>query len=156
MNVHHITFRAIVAATESDDRVKTALSLFLFNNETKATLTEGHFGNPIIILEGRNRGKDIARFMEVVKSNLNITELEALKKERCERIDDECCFHIRFDKQAAFGGKVRIATTSDAIIAKIKLKVYPARRENAIIAAESLFAIKSLPSLSTSQANTYP
>jgi RNA-binding protein len=139
MNVHHITFRTSVAATESDDRVKTALSLFLFDNETKATLTEGHFGNPIIVLEGKDRGKDCARFMELVKSSLCEDELETLKNERCERIDDDCCFHIRFDKQAAYGGKVRIAMTSDAIIAKIKLKAYPAKREKAIIAAETLF-----------------
>jgi len=139
MNVHHITFRASVAATESDDRVKTALSLFLFDNETKATQTEGHFGNPIIILEGKDRGKDCARFMELVKSSLSENELETLKNERCERIDDDCCFHIRFDKQAAFEGKVRMATNPDAIIAKIKLKAFPAKRENAIVSAETLF-----------------
>jgi len=139
MNVHHITFRTSVAATESDDRVKTALSLFLFDNKTNATLTEGHFGNPIIVLEGKDRGKDCGRFMELLKSSLGEDELETLKKERCERIDEECCYHIRFDKQAAFEGKVKIASTSDAIIAKIKLKAFPAKREKAIIAAETLF-----------------
>ncbi len=139
MNVHHITFRTSVAATESDDRVKTALSLFLFDNVIKATQTEGHFGNPITILEGKEKGKDCARFMELIKSSLCEDELETLKKEHSERIDDDCCFHIRFDKQAAYEGKVKIATTSDAIIAKIKLKAFPARREKAIIAAENLF-----------------
>ena len=139
MNVHHITFRTSVAATESDDRVKTALSLFLFDNKTIATQTEGHFGNPIIVLEGKDRGKDCGRFMELLKSSLGEDELETLKKERCERIDEECCYHIRFDKQAAFEGKVKIASTSDAIIAKIKLKAFPAKREKAIIAAETLF-----------------
>jgi len=77
--------------------------------------------------------------MELVKSNLSEHELEMLKEERCERIDDECCFHIRFDKQAAFEGKVKIAITSDAIVAKIKLKAFPAKREKAIVAAETLF-----------------
>jgi RNA binding exosome subunit len=139
MNVHHITFRTSVAATESEDRVKTALSLFLFENKTNAIQTEGHFGNPITILEGKDRGKDCARFMELVKSSLREDELEKLKGERCERIDDDCCFHIRFDKQAAYEGKVKIATTSDAIIARIKLKAFPAKREKAIVAAESLF-----------------
>ena len=119
--------------------MKTALSLFLFDNEIRATQTEGHFGNPIIILEGKDRGKDCARFMELMKSSLCEDELETLKNERCERIDDDCCFHIRFDKQAAFEGKVKIATTSDAIVAKIKLKAFPAKREKAIVAAETLF-----------------
>lgn len=139
MNVHHITFRTNVAATESDDRVKNALSLFLFDNDIKATQTEGHFGNPITILEGKDRGKDCVRFMELIKSNLNENELETLKEERCERVDDDCCFHIRFDKQAAFEGKVKIASSQDAIVAKIKLKAFPANREKAIIAAETLF-----------------
>jgi RNA binding exosome subunit len=139
MNVHHITFRTSVEATESDDRVKSALSLFLFDNEIRMTYTEGHFGNPITILEGRDRGKDCSRFMELVKSELSENELEKIREQRCERIDDECCFHIRFDKQAAYGGKVRVATTSDAIIAKIKLKAFPAKREKAIVAAETLF-----------------
>ncbi len=31
MNIHNITLRAIAQATESEDRVKQALSLFLFD-----------------------------------------------------------------------------------------------------------------------------
>ncbi|MFZ3383032.1 MAG: RNA-binding domain-containing protein [Candidatus Methanoperedens sp.] len=139
MSIHYITFRASVHATESDDRVKTALSLFLFNSKINETQTEGHFGNPITLLQGQVRGKDYKRFIDLLKSSLPEYELEKLRNERCERIDEECCLHIRFDKQAAFEGKIRLATTADTITAKIKLKAYPANYENAIVAAEALF-----------------
>lgn len=139
MNVHNITFRASVQATESDDRVKTALSLFLFDNKIHETQTEGHFGNPITLLNGQIKGKYCRQLIEMMRSSLPEHELERLRNERCERIDDECCLHIRFDKQAAFHGIIKLATTSDTITAKIKLKAYPAKRENAVEAAETIF-----------------
>ena len=137
--IHYITFRASVHATESDDRVKTALSLFLFDNKINETRTEGHFGNPITLLQGQIKGKDYKRFIDILKSSLPEYELEKLRNERCERIDDECCLHIRFDKQAAFKGQVRLATTADTITAKIKIRAYPANYEKALVAAETLF-----------------
>ena len=138
MSIHYITFQASVHATESDDRVKTALSLFLFENKINETQTEGHFGNPIILLQGQIKGKDCTRFIDILKSSLPEYELEKLRNERCERIDDECCFHIRFDKQAAFEGRVRLAATADTITAKIKIRAYPANYEKALAAAEAL------------------
>jgi RNA binding exosome subunit len=139
MNVHYITFRASVQATESDGRVKTALSLFLFDNEINETKTEGHFGNPITLLQGQIKGKECTRSIDLIKSGLLELELIRLRNERCERIDDECCLHIRFDKQAALEGKVRLAKTTDSISAKIKLKAYPAHYEKALEAADMLF-----------------
>jgi RNA binding exosome subunit len=139
MSIHYITFRASVHATESDDRVKTALSLFLFDNKINESQTEGHFGNPITLLHGQIKGKDCTRFIDNLKSRLPEFELKKLSNERCERIDDECCLHIRFDKQAAFEGQVRLATTADTITAKIKLRAYPANYEKALVAAEALF-----------------
>lgn len=139
MNVHYITFRASVHATESDDRVKTALSLFLFDNKINETKTEGHFGNPITLLHGQIKGKDCTRSIDLIRSSLLEHELERLRNERCERIDDECCLHVRFDKQAAFEGKVKLAKNNDTITAKIKLKAYPAHYEKALEAANRLF-----------------
>ncbi|MCZ7385202.1 MAG: exosome subunit [Candidatus Methanoperedens sp.] len=138
-SIHNISLRAIVSATESEDRVKTALSLFLFDTEIESTRTEGHYGNPITILQAQVKGKDCKRFLEHLKTKLTEPELKKLKNEVCERTDDECCLHLRFDKQAAFQGTVQLATTTDTISARMKLKAYPARREKAIEIAETLF-----------------
>ncbi len=139
MSIHNISLRAIVSATESEDRVITALSLFLFENEIESIRTEGHYGNPIVILQAQLKGKDCRRFHENLKSELTEPELKKLRYEACERTDDDCCFHLRFDKQAAFQGKVQLATSTDTISARIKLKAYPAKREKAIEIAEMLF-----------------
>jgi RNA binding exosome subunit len=138
-SIHNISLRAIVSATESEDRVKTALSLFLFDNEIESTRTEGHYGNPITILHAHVKGRDCKRFLENLKSKLTEPELKKLKNEIVERTDDECCLHLRFDKQAAFQGTMQLATTTDTISARMKLKAYPAKREKAIEIAETLF-----------------
>lgn len=139
MNIHYITFWASVHATESDDRVKSALSLFLFDNKIDEDHTQGHFGNPITLLKGKIKGKDCIRFIDLLKSNITEYELQKLKDEHCDRIDEDCCFHIRLDKQAAFNGKVKLAKTTDTITTMIKLKAFPANRMNAIEAFESFF-----------------
>ena len=139
MNVHHISLRAIVQATESEDRVREALSLFLFDSDIKIITTEGHYGNPITILQARIKGKNCDRFIEMLRSKITEQELERLGLELDERIDDEGRLHIRFDKQAAYKGKVQLAVTADTIAAEIKLKAYPATRENAVLAAREVF-----------------
>ncbi len=138
-NLHHITLRAIAQATESEDRVKKALSLLLFDGEIETIKTEGHYGNPITILQAQIKGRNCARFIELLKSRLAEHNLKRLKNESCERVDEDCVLHIRFDKQAAYKGIVQLATTADTIVAEIKLKAYPARREKAIAVAGELF-----------------
>ncbi len=138
-NIYHITFRAIAQATEDIDRVKAALSLFIFDSEIEIVTTEGHYGNPITILQAQLKGRDCDRFIDLIKSKLSGAELEKLKKELGNRIDDDCYLHIRFDKQVAYKGTVQLAATTDTIAAEIKIKAYPAKREKAIEVAEELF-----------------
>jgi RNA binding exosome subunit len=139
MSIHNISLRTIAAATESEDRVKTALSLFLFGDEIESIKTEGHYGNPITILQAQIKGRNCKLFIELLKSKLGEHDLKRLKNESCERIDEDCVLHIRFDKQEAYKGIARLAATTDTIAAEIKLKAYPARREKAVAVAQELF-----------------
>lgn len=139
MEIHHITIRAIAQATESEDRVKTALSLFLPDNDIEIIKSEGHFGNPITILQSSITGRKSRLFIDFLKTSLSGKDMELLKNQITERVDEQCALHIRFDKQAAHEGIVQLATTPDTIAARIKLKAYPARREIAIKVAETLF-----------------
>ncbi len=139
MSIHNITLRAKASATESEERVKTALSIFLFDGEIEIINTEGHFGNPITIFLVLIKGKNCSRFIEYLKANLSEQELDRLRKELDERVDDDCSLHIRFDKQAAYKGTVQLATATDTIAAEIKIKAYPAKREKAIEVAEKIF-----------------
>ncbi|HEY9246441.1 MAG TPA: RNA-binding domain-containing protein, partial [Candidatus Methanoperedens sp.] len=112
MSIHNITLRAIAQATESEERVKSAISLFLFNDEIETINTEGHFGNPITILSARIEGRNCIRFIGLLRSELSEHEMERLRNELHERIDDDCRLHIRFDKQAAYEGRVQLAAAS--------------------------------------------
>jgi RNA binding exosome subunit len=139
-DIHNIVFRAIARATESEDRVKTALSLFIFNNEIETIVTEGHFGNRITIMKSRLKGRDCNRFIDVMKSGLSEPDFQKLRNELYDRVDDECVLHIRLDKQTAYSGAVKLASSAaDTIIAEIKLRAYPARPDNAIAIAENIF-----------------
>lgn len=140
MDIHNITLRAISQATESEDRVRTALSLFISGEQIETINIEGHFGNPISILQARIKGKDCSRLIELIGSKLSESELIRLKHEVGGRVDDDCILHIRFDKQAAYKGTMQLASTKDAISVGIKLKAYPARQENAIATAEKIFS----------------
>lgn len=137
--IHNVTLRAIAQATESEERVKKALSPFLFDDEIEVIKTEGHYGNPIIILQAQIKGRDCRKFIELLKSKLGESDLERLKKELAERVDDGCVLHIGFDKQAACNGVAQLATTTDKIAAQVKLRAYPARREKALAIAKELF-----------------
>lgn len=137
--IHNVTLRAIAQATESEERVKKALSLFLFDNEIETIKTEGHYGNPITILQAQIKGRDCRKFIDFLKSKLSESDLERLKNQLTERVDDDCVIHLRFDKQAAYNGTVLLATTTDTIAAQVKLRAYPARREKALAIAKELF-----------------
>lgn len=137
--IHNISFRAICAATESKEKVKKALSMFIFENEIDIINTDGHFGNPISILTATLRGNDCSRFIEMLRSKLPEQELQILKNEIYDRMDDDCVLHIRFDKQAAYDGNAALATMRDTISTEIKLRSYPARRDKAIAVAENIF-----------------
>jgi len=142
--IHNISFRVICAATESEEKVKKALSLFIFENKIDIINTDGHFGNLISIFSATIRGNDCSRFIEILRSKLPEHDLQNLKNEIYDRVDDDCVLHIRFDKQAAYSGNVQLATNGDTITTEIKLRTYPARREKAVALAENIFRTKPL------------
>lgn len=136
--IHNILLRTFAHATEDISRVKSSLKLFLPEGcEIETTMATGHFGNPITVLEANLNPKYSQLFLAVLR-NLPKAELLQLKDELKRHIDDDCNFYIRFDKQAAYGGDVRLAQTDDSVVAKMKIISYPARRENAITFMEGL------------------
>jgi RNA binding exosome subunit len=137
--IHNIIFRTICAATEGEDKVKKALSLFILDNKIDTLQTEGHFGNPITILTSKIRGNDCSMFISILRSKLTEHDMIRLRNEIYDRVDDDCVLYIRFDKQAAYCGNTQLAITGDSISTEIKLRTYPARREKAIAVAENLF-----------------
>ena len=149
--IHHISFRVIVHSTEEKSKVIDALGLFLINScGEKASHSladvvntieaEGHYGNPITILSAQlTRKRDTMAFAEFVHSNMTSEDIEILRNEMPDRPDDDQVFHLRFDKQEAYMGRVKLISSSDAITAKVKIETYPKDREVAGKIVEELF-----------------
>ena len=137
--LHRITFRAFVAATEAEERVYKALSIFVPLDSIILTKAIGHFGNDIEILEATLKKKDGLIFFRILREQLPREDLLRLRRELSARVDDACHFHMRLDKQAAYKGLVRLTDSKDALDVTATIATYPANRDEALrIAGELL------------------
>jgi RNA binding exosome subunit len=129
--IHWISFRAFVAATEAEDRVRDALGIFVPLDCITSIAAEGHFGNRIKILEANLKRKEGLVFFRILREQLPKEDLSRLRRELPSRLDDSCRFHLRLDKQAAYKGIVRLTDSKDALDVTALVATYPARREEA-------------------------
>lgn len=130
--IDKISFRAFVAATEDEGRVREALAVFIPLDRITAVTAEGHFGNEIKILEAVLRRREVAAFLQILREQLSTEDLERLRREIPDRLEGESHFHLRLDKQAAYKGVVRLTNSKDALDITILVRTYPARRESAL------------------------
>ena len=130
--IDRVSFRAFVAATEDEVRVREALSVFVPLDRISKIAALGHFGNEIAILETALRKKETAAFLSILREQLPSPELQRLHREMEDRLEGEGRFHLRLDKQAAYQGLLRLTDSADALDVTILIKTFPARREEAL------------------------
>ncbi|OYT63528.1 exosome subunit [Methanosarcinales archaeon ex4572_44] len=140
---HYVVLHAIVHSTEDVKRVTSALRFLLPMDDgyvVEESQVEGHYGNEIALLEAKVTNKrDVKRFVDLLCDRLLPGDLSRLRSELVDRVDDECMLHIRFDKQEAFMGRLALAKGQDVISARLKIKAYPASKENALSIVSDLF-----------------
>jgi RNA-binding protein len=145
--IHYVTLRAIAHATEDVSRVRAALDFFLSGAGVREDSklieeiqAEGHHGNSITILSLQLKRKaDCMGFAHFVREKFSEEDVERLREEMSERLDDDQIFHLRFDKQAAYLQQVKLTNSSDTVIARVKIETYPKNREKAGAIVEELF-----------------
>lgn len=130
--IDRVSFRAFVAATEDEGRVREALGIFVPLDRISRASAEGHFGNEIKILEAVLKKREARAFFQILREQLPKEELVRLRREMDERLEGDSHFHLRLDKQAAYKGMVRLTDSSDAVDASALVKTYPSRREEAL------------------------
>lgn len=125
---HYLDFRTFCYETEDEPLVTSALKTFLpEETDLDRTITEGHHGDRIIVLSARIEGADDQR--HVLDVMLNTSDVGAIRSTLPERVDEDCSFFIRFDKQAAVHGEAVLGT---GIQVRGKVEAYPAKRTSAI------------------------
>jgi len=130
--IDKVSFRAFVAATEDEGRVREALSIFVPLDRISSSTAEGHFGNEIKILEASLRKKEGQAFFQILREQLSTEDQLRLRREIPERLEGDSHFHLRLDKQAAYKGLLRLTDSKDALDVCALVKTYPARRESAL------------------------
>ena len=132
-------------ATEDEQRVLSVLRTLLPEGVgVHRSKLEGHHGNPIINLEAKVGQRKLLRVLwQRVLTKLRAGELKKLSKIVPERVDENCFFYLRFDKQLAHAGELVCTDSGDAIHFKLKVTAYPARRELAVNLLEKFIGVGS-------------
>ncbi len=132
-----------VYATEDEQRVLEALQILLPEEaEVRRSELKGHHGNPIVNLEARvGQRKPLRELWQRALIRLRAGELEKLGKIVPERIDKDCFFYLRFDKQLAHAGELVLTDSGDAVHLRLKVAAYPAKREVAVKLVEKFMGV---------------
>ncbi|WP_254523705.1 RNA-binding protein [Natrinema caseinilyticum] len=126
--LHYVDLRTFCYATEDEKRVEQALRTFLPEEfEIDRAESEGHYGDRILVLSARVEKADDVR--HVLSRLADLETFDQLIDELDERVTENTELFLRFDKQAAFEGAVRLG---DGITFRAKVEAYPAKKEQAV------------------------
>ena len=129
MVLHLLHFRTFAQATEDEEKVTKAMRFASGIERITKSKTGGYHGNPILILEVEIKSsKAIDAFFRRFKEEDVRELLDSLEN----RVNEECSFFLRLDKQAAFLGELRLLDSGDIISVSGKIKSYPKRFETAM------------------------
>jgi len=151
--IHYLSLRINAQATEDTEKVRSTVKLFLppHKNGTvnsgsdiiSESVNKGHYGNQIITMEVTlNRKKQCQYVIELIKQRLGKQALSQLITQLPQRVDDDCNLYIKFDKQHAYQDRLIMTSSQDYILLRIKLEAYPARYDEAVRIAQTLFSIE--------------
>ena len=94
--------------------------------------TVGQYRNTIIIMTATlKRAGDIRAFWESFRTR-DPGGIARLAGQLEERLDDELVLHLRFAKQDAYLGRLRLSSGSDTVAVRLKPRVYTGGREAAL------------------------
>ena len=127
---HYVELRTFAYATEDDEAVERALRTVLPEDvELEGVVTEGHHGDPILVLSVRLENADDVREVLDRLSDLADEDKRRLLDQLDERVDEDCNLFVTLDKQAAARGEVALG---DGITLRTKVEAYPAKKPAAV------------------------
>ena len=129
---HWIRVQTFCYATERKELLEEVMEELLGDAEYSEELTESEHGNIMTILEARlTKQRQYRELFERLGPDIRSWILEDMDN----RVDDDCMFYIRLDKQKAVLGTYEVAHHGDVIAVTGKIQSHPARKE---VAARTL------------------
>jgi RNA binding exosome subunit len=115
-------------ATENEDLIRSVMA-DIAGDEVVEDVSESEHGNPLLILSKEmTKQKDFVR----VFGKLGPDVITEIKSDIENRVDDDCVFYLRLDKQKLVGGEYAIAHHGDVMSITCKTASHPARKEIAV------------------------
>lgn len=137
--IHNISYRVFVYGTENEEKVREAIKTLFPNSHPQVEATEGYFKNPVLILHDKiGKKRETKDFIKVLQ-NLDSSTKKRILNELNKKMDEKGNLFLRFDKQRAYLGDLKIIEHGDAIHVKIKIAAYPAKKEKAMELAREIF-----------------
>ena len=129
---HWMRVQTFCYATERKELLEEVMEELLGDAEYSEELTESEHGNTMTILEARlTKQRQYRELFERLGPDIRSWILEDMDN----RVDDDCMFYIRLDKQKAVLGTYEVAHHGDVIAVTGKIQSHPARKE---VAARTL------------------
>ena len=139
--IHNISYRVFVYGTENEEKVKEAVKTLFPNSHPQTNIIEGHFKNNVLILHDKiTKKREIKEFIKILEQ-MNEPGKKRLRSELENKMDEKGNLFLRFDKQRAYFGDLKIIEHGDAIHVKIKIAAYPAKKERAMELAREIFGV---------------
>ncbi|MBO5600409.1 MAG: exosome protein [Candidatus Methanomethylophilus sp.] len=126
---HWLRIETFCYATEKEDLVSQTFRDLVGTDEFQTDVSEGEHGNQMLIMQHMvTKQKE----MDEIFARLGKELLQDLMDDLENRIDEDCVFYTRLDKQKAVCGEYRVAHHGDVISITGKVASNPARKEVAM------------------------
>ena len=126
LTFHWLRVQVFCYATERQELLEETLAELLGTDEFTEDVSEGEHGDTMLILEARLTKQ---REYNALFRKLGPEIRGWIKEDVGNRIDEDCVFYMRLDKQKAVRGEYEVAHHGDVISITGKLQSHPARKD---------------------------
>lgn len=144
---HTITLSVFIRPGEDEESVRQALiSLVPLELEKekvnlRRTVAKANISgqSDIVIYEiVLEKERHTRQFIDFLKSRLSAGQKRELASQE-NRVDDECCFYMRLDKQKLLSGEYGLTDGGDCFHVRMSIAAYPKKREEALAVVRKIF-----------------
>jgi len=123
---HWFRVQVFCYATENEGLIHDSMVELLGTDDFECDIAESEHGNRLIVL-GTELTKQ--RTIEPIFERMGNDVVSRIIDDIDNRIDDDCVFYLRLDKQKLVQGEYRIAHHGDVLSLTGKVVSHPARKE---------------------------
>ena len=126
---HWVRVQTFCYATEKKELLEETMTELLGTDEFEEEISEGEHGNVMTILEARlTKQREFNALFRKLGPEICGWIVDDIEN----RIDDDCVFYIRLDKQKAVQGQYEVAHHGDVIAITGKVQAHPAKKDVAV------------------------